>query len=138
MRVKKLTPVMVVDAIEPCLDFWKRLGFSVTTEVPHEHALGFVILAKDGVELMYQTRASVAADVPDLAGLRYAEHTPLFIEVADIQSVRKGLAGAQHIVRDRKTFYGSTETIVRGPAGQVVTFAQFGTSRDEVGGEGGA
>jgi len=136
MSVKKLTPVMVVDAIEPCLDFWKRLGFAVIAEVPHGDALGFVILGKGGAELMYQTKASVAADVPDIAGAPYAEHTPLFVEVHDVAAVRKALKGFELIVPERKTFYGATETIVRGPAGQVVTFAQFAATGD-VGGEGG-
>lgn len=136
MPVKKLTPVMVVDAIEPCLDFWKKLGFAVTVEVPHGEALGFVILAKGGAELMYQTKASVAADVPDIAGAPYAEHTPLFVEVDDVAAVRRAIKGTPLIVPERKTFYGATETIVRGPAGQVVTFAQFATGGD-VGGEGG-
>jgi hypothetical protein len=134
MHVKKITPVMVVDAIEPCLGFWTRLGFAVTAEVPHGDKLGFVILAKDGLELMYQTRASVASDVPDIAGAPYAEHTPLFVEVNDLKAVHKALGGADYIVRERKTFYGATEAIVRGPAGQVVTFAQFAAGGD-VGGE---
>ncbi len=136
MNVKKLTPVMVVDAIEPCLDFWKRLGFAVTAEVPHGDALGFVILVKGTAELMYQTRASVAADVPDIAEAPYAEHTPLFVEVNDVAAIRKAIKGWPLVVPERTTFYGATETIVRGPAGQVVTFAQFGATGD-VGGEGG-
>ena len=136
MRVKKLTPVVVVDAIEPCLEFWTRLGFQKTAEVAHDGGLGFVILVKDDVELMYQSRASVAADVPEIAKAPYAEHTPLFLEVDDIKAVRKALRGVEMIVPDRKTFYGSTETIVRGPAGQVVTFAQF-AAQAEAGGEAG-
>jgi len=134
MQVRKITPVMVVEAIEPLLPFWKKLGFAVTAEVPHENALGFVILAKDGLELMYQTRASVQADVPDIAAAPYAEHTPLFIEVNDLHLVHKLLGAVEYVVRERKTFYGATEAIVRGPAGQVVTFAQFGAGGD-VGGE---
>jgi hypothetical protein len=135
MHVKKLTPVMVVDAIEPCLAFWTRLGFTKTVEIPHNGGLGFVILTRDGVELMYQTKASVAADVPELAQAPYAEHTPLFLEVDDVKAVRKLLRGAPTIIAERQTFYGSTETIVRGPAGQVVTFAQF-KAQAETGGEG--
>ena len=30
--LKKLTPLMMVDAIEPCLGFWERLGFARTVE----------------------------------------------------------------------------------------------------------
>ena len=68
MTISKLTPVLMVEAIEPVLDFWiKRLGFNKTTEVPHEGHLGFVILEKDGIEIMYQTKASVAADIAPLA-----------------------------------------------------------------------
>lgn len=136
MNVKKLTPVMVVDAIEPCLDFWKRVGFAAVAEVAHGDALGFVILGQGGAELMYQTKASVAADVPDIAAASFADHTPLFIEVDDVAAVRKALTGYELIVVERQTFYGATETVVRGPAGQVVTFAQFAASGD-VGGEGG-
>jgi len=135
MRLKKLTPVMVVDKVEPCLDFWTRLGFTKTVEVPHEDALGFVILARDDIELMYQSKASVAADVPALGKDKHAEQTPLFIEVDNLKAVKKALAGAPTIVAERQTFYGATETIVRGPGGQVVTFAQF-KEGGEAGGEG--
>lgn len=123
--MKKLTPVMVVDAIEPCLPFWDRLGFQRTAEVPHGEALGFVMLQGGAVELMYQTVASVAADVPDMVRELKPGHTPLFIEVDDLKAVQAKLSGAELLVPERKTFYGATETVVRGPAGQVVTFAEF-------------
>ena len=58
--MKKLTPVIMVDAIEPCIPFWERLGFAKTAEVPEGDRLGFVILVKDSVEVMYQTHESVA------------------------------------------------------------------------------
>ena len=63
MTFKKLSPVLVVERIEPCLPFWQRLGFEKTVEVPYEGALGFAILACDGIEVMYQSVASVKADV---------------------------------------------------------------------------
>ncbi len=61
--MKKLTPVFVVEQIEPCLAFWvDRLGFARGVEVPHGDSLGFVILTRGGVEIMYQTRASALED----------------------------------------------------------------------------
>ena len=51
---KKLSPVFVVEKIEPCLGFWQRLGFEKTVEVPHGDGLGFVILAAGPVEVMYR------------------------------------------------------------------------------------
>ncbi len=48
--MKKLTPVLLVEEIEPCLAFWvERLGFQKVTEVPEGNKLGFVILVKDCV-----------------------------------------------------------------------------------------
>ena len=61
----KITANLFVDAIEPCLEFWVgRLGFEKTVEVPEEGRLGFVILQREGAEVMLQTRSSVRADVP--------------------------------------------------------------------------
>ncbi len=65
VQFRKLSPVLIVDAIEPCLACWTdRLGFATLVEVPEGSRLGFVILAKDGVEVMYQSRDSVRSDVP--------------------------------------------------------------------------
>ncbi len=72
--MKKLTPVYVVERIEPCLDFWVgRLGFEKVVEIPEGNALGFVILTRGHVEIMYQSLASVAKD--DIgAGRRDGRH----------------------------------------------------------------
>lgn len=125
--LKKLTPVMIVDAIEPQLPFWiDRLQFARTIEVAEGDRLGFVALQKDGVELMYQTWTSVLHDAgADVFSAQPRDHTPLFIEVADLKPIQAALKGADVLVPERKTFYGSTETIVRAPNGQIVTFACF-------------
>jgi uncharacterized glyoxalase superfamily protein PhnB len=122
--MKKLTPVLMVEAIEPALPFWERLGFEKTMELPHGDRLGFAILAKDGVEIMYQSVDSVRADVPALADAPAAAAF-LFIEVDDLDGVVRALEGVTPVVPRRKTFYGADELIVRDPAGNVVTFAQF-------------
>lgn len=41
----KVTPVLIVPAIEPVLPLWESIGFARTAEVPHGDALGFVILS---------------------------------------------------------------------------------------------
>lgn len=121
----KVTPVLMVDAIEPVLPFWiDRLGFEKTTELPHGDALGFVILAKDGVEVMYQTVDSVRADVPPLAEMAAASAF-LFIQVGDLDAIERALGGIEPVVPRRKTFYGADELIVRDPAGNAITFARF-------------
>ena len=125
MHVKKLTPVLKVDEIEGCIEFWTNLGFEKTAEVPHGDKLGFVILMKDGVEVMYQTRASIADDVPALAEAPQ-RGSFLFIEVDDVAAVETLVPTTAHVIPRRKTFYGSDELIVREPGGNVIGFAQFG------------
>lgn len=123
--LKKLTPVLFVERIEDQLPFWMdMLEFEKTVEVPHDDVLGFVILVKDGIELMLQSYASVAADVPALQGDR--AHVPLFFEVTDINVIENRLGDRERLFPRRTTFYGATEVGVRDPAGNPVTFAQFG------------
>ena len=126
MQVTKVTPILYVKEIEPCLPFWvDRLDFRKTAEVPHGDRLGFVILEKDGLEIMYQTHDSVTADVPAIATTPMAGSI-LFIEVDDIDATEKALHGIDHLIPRRTTFYGATEVAVREPAGNTVIFAQFG------------
>jgi uncharacterized glyoxalase superfamily protein PhnB len=124
LKLNKLSPVLVVDAIEPCLPFWtERLGFSKTVEVPEGDSLGFVILARDGVEVMYQSRASVRKDIPILADCP-AGGANLYIEVADVAAVERAVKGMELVVPRRKTFYGADEIGVREPGGNAVIFSQ--------------
>lgn len=122
-KVKRLTPVLFVERIEPCLEFWTRLGFQKTAEVLEGDRLGFVILVKDSVEVMYQSRESVRKDVPALADMPSC--TALYIEVDDLDEVQKQVAGAPVTVQRRKTFYGAEEIGVREPGGSAVTFAKM-------------
>jgi uncharacterized glyoxalase superfamily protein PhnB len=121
----KLTPVLIVDAIEPCLPFWvDRLGFTVTVTVPHDDAIGFAILTKEGVELMYQTRASVAADAPATLDPVPGHSVSLFLEVSNLDEIERALAGVPFIMPRRTTFYGMHEIGVREPGGNAIIIAQ--------------
>ena len=124
IKLNKLAPVLVVDAIEPCLSFWvDRLGFTRIAEVPEGDRLGFVILQKDGIEVMYQSRESVRKDIPALAGTP-AGGTNLYIDVADVAAVERAVTGLEVVVPRRKTFYGADEIGVREPGGNAVIFGQ--------------
>ncbi len=125
--MKKLTPILYVDAIEPCLPFWvERLGFTKTVEVPHQNKLGFVILVRDGLELMYQTWDSAAADVAGAAKRTKGRSAALYFEVEDLDEIERAVRGAEIVHPRRKAFYGATEIFVREPGGHLVGFAQMG------------
>ena len=85
----------------------------------------FASVEKDGIEVMYQTRASVLADSPASASDLVGHSTVLFITVPDLDSVERAVAGAPIVKPRHKTFYGSVELYVREPGGNTVGFAQF-------------
>lgn len=127
LALKQLTPVLIVDAVEPCIKFWTdRLGFSVTNQVPGpDGKLIFASVEKAGIEIMYQTRASVISEQPGTAGELMGHSVALFITVKDLDVVAKALDGAPVVKPRHETFYGSTEIYVREPGGNTVGFAQF-------------
>jgi hypothetical protein len=122
---KKLTPVLFVDAIEPCLPLWlDRLGWTKTVEVPEGDRLGFVILQKDGAELMYQTWASVAKDLCQEPTRARGTSVGLFIEVSSIAEIEQQIAGLPITLPRRRTFYGMEEVGITEAGGHTVVFAQ--------------
>lgn len=124
LTMQKITPVLMVERIEPCLSFWERLGFANVAQVPHGDQLGFVMLVKDAVEVMYQSRASVAEESPTLGALPMGGSF-LFIEVSDLDAVIAALGASAPVVQPRRTtFYGMDEIGVQEPGGNPVIFAQ--------------
>jgi len=124
--IKKLTPVLFVEKIEPVLPFWtERLGFVKTVEVPEGDRLAFVILQQGTVEVMYQTYASVEKDLPAILPEVRKGPTFLYIEVENLDALKPALKSADVYLAERNTFYGAREIGVRDPAGHFLTFAQM-------------
>ena len=119
----KITPILVVDRIEPCLPLWiDRLGFEKTVEVPDGDHLGFVILQKDGAEVMLQTAEGVEKDLktnPDVG----RGSASLFLEVPDFTDLRHRIRGENVVVPERVTFYGMREIAIRDAGGHLLVFA---------------
>lgn len=123
--IESLTPVLVVDHIEPSLPFWEEgLGFERLAEVPHEDRLGFVMLGRGPVMVMLQTRASVAADLPPGTELTASGPTFLFVKVASLDPfITSPPPGSTLVLPRRTTFYGMDEIGYRTPDGTVVVLA---------------
>ncbi len=120
----KITPVLMVDEIEKSLPFWiDRMGFTKTVDVPEGDRLGFVILVKDGAELMLQTIESVRKDGPQFVPTAHSFNVCLFVEVEDFADILKRLEGYPIALSERTTFYGMREIGVHEPGGHIVVFA---------------
>ena len=128
MNVKKITPVLFAQEIEPCLKFWvDRFGFQKTAEVPDGDKLAFAMLQKGTVELMYQSYASADKDVGTAISQQVRKGpTFLYVEVDNLDETINAVKGTDVVMPKRKTFYGSTEIGIKDPAGHYVTFAEFG------------
>lgn len=128
MQMTQLSPVIYVEEIEPCLPFWTdRLGFEVHADAKGDDGrYVFVLLLKDGVQVMYQTRASLAGDMPTLEPRDAETSVVLYLGVDDLDAVERALEGVVPVVPRRRTFYGAHEIGVREPGGNVVVFAEHG------------
>ena len=99
-----------------------QLGYARVAEVPHEDALGFVMLVREGSGVMLQSRASLAVDLPAIAAKKPS--VVLYADVASIDEALAAMNGPEVIVPRRTTFYGATEIGVVDPAGNVVLLAE--------------
>jgi hypothetical protein len=125
LKVNKAVPVLFVDRVEPTRDFFMRAGFKVNVAIPVPSGVGFVILEKDGVEVMVETRDN-ENEKPAIRVLsRESRRAAVFIEVDDLDAAIAALQGAKVIIERHETFYNSDELTYEEPGGNLVTFAKF-------------
>jgi uncharacterized glyoxalase superfamily protein PhnB len=128
-EVKKITPILFAEEIEPCIQFWtERIGFQKTVEVPEGNKIGFVMLEKNGLELMYQSFASVEKDNAATGAAVRKGPSFLYIEVADIDGAQAATSGAEIVMPMRTTFYHAREFGIKDPVGHYLIFAQQGAA----------
>lgn len=128
VRVRKITAVLQADEVEPLLPFWEdRLGFTRTVEIPHGDGIGFTILVHGGgegddarAEVMLQSTACAAADIPAVARPANPGSTGLYLEVDSLEPFLARIRPDDIASPVRETFYGTREVILRDPAGHVV------------------
>lgn len=123
MKINQTTPIFYVDAIEPALSFWTALGWKKEVEVPFGGSLGFVILKYENRELMLQTHACLAEDLPQASKLT-PKHS-LYLDVASLDEAKKSIAGGRVLVEERSTPYGAREHWVVDPTGVLIGFAEM-------------
>jgi uncharacterized glyoxalase superfamily protein PhnB len=124
VNVKKITPILYAKEVEPCVKFWvERLGFEKTVEVPDGDKLGFAILQKGDLELMYQRLGDPKDDATFKAQAGKGP-TFLYVEVESLDATLNAMRGVAIVIPVHESFYGMKEFGVRDPAGHFVLFAQ--------------
>jgi uncharacterized glyoxalase superfamily protein PhnB len=124
--VKRLTPVLSVSEVEPCVEFWtSRLGFERTAEVPVDGKLVFAIVKKGEFAVMYQTHASVQDVDAKLREDLSSGKSFLYLDVVSLEDTLAAMKGVTLEIPVHPTFYGAKEFGVRDPGGHLIVFAEF-------------
>jgi uncharacterized glyoxalase superfamily protein PhnB len=128
-EVKKITPILFAEELEPCIQFWtEQVGFQKTIEVPEGNKIAFVLLEKNGLELMYQSFASAEKDNAATGAAARKGPSFLYIEVAEIDAAQAAIKGAEIVMPMRTTFYHAKEFGIKDPVGHYLIFAQQGAA----------
>ena len=123
--INKSTPILHVKAVEPGLKFWtERFGFNTTIQVPERDHIGFAALDNGTVELMYQTYEGMK-DAGPLAEAAAQGPSFIFMEVSDIDAIKKALQQSEIVQDIHQTFYGAKEIVAQEPGGHYVIFSQL-------------
>ena len=128
-EVKKITPILFANELEPCIQFWtEQMGFQKTVEVPEGNKISFAIMEKNGIELMYQSFSSAEKDNAATGAAARKGPSFLYIEVADIDAAQDATKGAEIVMPMRTTFYHAKEFGIKDPVGHYLIFAQQGAA----------
>src|SRR5208282_4698276 len=127
MKLKKLTPNLVVSNVEASLNFYRTvLGFQPGFTVPDAPPYVFGSVTSDSVEIFFNDHETVAEDYPALGAKPIGGSLTLFIEVEGIEGVLAAVqkSGAKITMPLKDQFYGMREFAFEDPEGWVVTIAQ--------------
>lgn len=122
--MESISPNIFVKDINETINFYKQLGFALTTTVPEEGDIFFAMMSCGNVVFMFQTFESLGNELPNVSRqnggslLLYIQTTGIkdfFEKIEDKVKVVKGL---------EKTFYGATEFSIEDNNGFLLTFAE--------------
>lgn len=122
--MESISPNIFVKNINETINFYKQLGFALTTTIPEEGDIVFAMMSCGNVVFMFQTFESLGNELPNVSRqnggslLFYIKTTGIkdfFEKIEDKVKVVKGL---------EKTFYGATEFSIEDNNGFLLTFAE--------------
>ncbi len=133
---KKLTTNMMVENVNSTVDFYGDvLGFEFVMGVPEnsqeivttmqkDQPLGFAIMKCGDIEMMFQTKKSLAEEIPEFSSMEIGGSLTFYIDVEDVKGLYAELKDKVTIIKDMQTtFYGKQEFYIRDCNGYILTFA---------------
>jgi len=140
MTITRATPVLMVDDVGRTVAFYRDvLGFAFVVGVveasretvaqwPAPGPLAFALVESGQARLMFETRASLAADLPRFAEARIGGSLMLYLDCDDLDALYARLSEhAPFLKAPHTTFYGARECTFQDINGYILTFAENAT-----------
>ncbi|CAA6822766.1 MAG: Unknown protein, partial [uncultured Thiotrichaceae bacterium] len=137
-----LIPNLMVENVQKTMRFYHDvLGFelmaavvdmqagmdetNIILDVNDEHSLDWVNMKRGEIELMFQSRASLSTEVPELAEVAIGASQTLYLRCEGLQSLYKKVKGSVDIIKEpHNKFYGMREFYVKDINGYILCFAE--------------
>lgn len=122
--MKSISPNIFVRDINETIDFYRQLGFSLTTTVPEEGDLIFAMMTCGDVLFMFQTFESLGDELPAVSR-QNGGSLLLYIQTNEIRKFFDRIKDKVNVIKGlEKTFYGATEFTIEDNNGFLLTFAE--------------
>jgi uncharacterized glyoxalase superfamily protein PhnB len=137
MAITRATPNLMVEDVNRTVTFYlEALGFAFVLGVPEggketlfnwptAGPLAFAMVQSGQACLMFQTRASLAAELPRLAEAKIGGSVVLYMDCDDLDALYARVSEITPFIKaPHTTFYGARECSIADCNGYVLTFAQ--------------
>ena len=123
--MKSVSPNIFVTDINATIEFYKQLGFSLTTTVPEESDnIIFAMMTCGNVTFMFQTFESLGNELPTVSR-QNGGSLLLYIQTNEIRKFFDQIKEKVNVIKElEKTFYGATEFSIEDNNGYLLTFAE--------------
>jgi uncharacterized glyoxalase superfamily protein PhnB len=123
--MKSVSPNIFVTDINATIEFYRQLGFSLTTTVPEESAnIIFALMTCGKVTFMFQTFESLGTELPTVSRQKGGSLL-LYIQTNEIRKFFDQIKDKVNVIKElEKTFYGATEFSIEDNNGYLLTFAE--------------
>src|SRR5437868_1580135 len=124
--LKSLAPNLMVEDVARSAAFYREaLGFTAVATVPEAAPFDFMMLQRDGVVMMLQSRASLGTELPDMARQAVGGSVLFYVIVEGLDALYQEAKGRTELAVDlHETWYGKREFGVRDSDGYLLVFAE--------------
>jgi uncharacterized glyoxalase superfamily protein PhnB len=125
MPLRKLTPNLLVENVNETVRWYKEvLGFETVMTAPDVGKFVWALARRGGVEIMFQLRASLVEEYPQLSDEGPGGALTLYIDSDDVKRLYQEVAPKCPPIRAlNHTFYGKDEFAIIDCNGFILVFA---------------